>query len=217
MLSTSSHDLPKKSLQIKEDDKFFSKLLSKEKSLTNSNSFRVYYGVASGAVPFMWESQPGTPKNTFSDTSLPPLTPPPSYYLNSKKKPTKKSSKSNLLDTIFPRLSLRKTHVSPSLSSASSSSISSFSSSVMSTTSSSAPPTPSNFNKRTRFSSPRSSFDSRGDDTEDSGLIGSPTSILRFSNGESTTGCYSMVIMKKALLSIVGHGSGGQGSSTTTA
>ncbi|MCL7021556.1 hypothetical protein MKW94_011091 [Papaver nudicaule] len=123
----------------------------------------------------------------------------------------KKTSKSNLfLDTIFPKRGLRKSHVSPSLSSASSSSISSFSSSVATSTSS-APQTPlsSHFHKRhTRFSSPRSSFDSRGDDTiESSSGFGSPTSILRFRDNTSPTGCVSMVIVKKALLSIVGHGS----------
>ncbi|KAF5187269.1 Alkylated dna repair protein, partial [Thalictrum thalictroides] len=80
MFKSNSTDLLHKSdLQIKQDDKFFSMLLSKE---TNS-SFRVYYGGASGAVPFVWESQPGTPKNKYCDTSLPPLTPPPSYQSNS--------------------------------------------------------------------------------------------------------------------------------------
>ncbi|PON79044.1 hypothetical protein PanWU01x14_015450 [Parasponia andersonii] len=74
----SQHQLPKKSFRIKQDDKFFSRLLSKETSQPNS-SCRVYYGEAAGAVPFVWESQPGTPKHTFETTSLPPLTPPPSY------------------------------------------------------------------------------------------------------------------------------------------
>ncbi|KAL6126824.1 hypothetical protein ACLB2K_074869 [Fragaria x ananassa] len=50
------------------------KLVAKETSVANS-SCRVYYGAAAGAVPFMWESQPGTPKHTLSETSLPPLTP----------------------------------------------------------------------------------------------------------------------------------------------
>ncbi|CAL4958448.1 unnamed protein product [Urochloa decumbens] len=61
--------------------KVFSKLFSRESSAA-APSFRVYYGVASaGSVPFLWESQPGTPKNdAVSATTLPPLTPPPSYY-----------------------------------------------------------------------------------------------------------------------------------------
>ncbi|TVU17387.1 hypothetical protein EJB05_33420, partial [Eragrostis curvula] len=60
-----------------------SKMLSKEAAAQLAvPSFRVYYSVASaGAVPFLWESQPGTPKNDSpSAAALPPLTPPPSYY-----------------------------------------------------------------------------------------------------------------------------------------
>ena len=64
--------------------KLYSKMLSKEAAATLSvsvPSFRVYYGVASaGSVPFLWESQPGTPKSSPSAAALPPLTPPPSYY-----------------------------------------------------------------------------------------------------------------------------------------
>ncbi|KAG6402054.1 hypothetical protein SASPL_138924 [Salvia splendens] len=39
----------------------------------------LYYGGAAGSVPFLWESQPGTPKHKLSDGPLPPLTPPPQY------------------------------------------------------------------------------------------------------------------------------------------
>ena len=64
--------------------KLYSKMLSKEAAATLAvpvPSFRVYYGVASaGSVPFLWESQPGTPKSSPSAAALPPLTPPPSYY-----------------------------------------------------------------------------------------------------------------------------------------
>ncbi|KAF8662995.1 hypothetical protein HU200_055582 [Digitaria exilis] len=71
------------SLQLKHEggSKVFSKLFTRESSAA-APSFRVYYGVASaGSVPFMWESQPGTPKNdAISTATLPPLTPPPSYY-----------------------------------------------------------------------------------------------------------------------------------------
>ncbi|KAK9291219.1 hypothetical protein L1049_009407 [Liquidambar formosana] len=116
MLSSTPTDHPPKSLQIKQDNKFFSRLLSKETSMANP-SFRVYYGGASGAVPFMWESQPGTPKHTFCDNTLPPLTPPPSYYFNSTKKPIKKHSRSNLLHSLFPRMIRKKDHVPPSPSS----------------------------------------------------------------------------------------------------
>ncbi|KAL4311873.1 hypothetical protein GQ457_01G036220 [Hibiscus cannabinus] len=113
-----------KGLQIKQDDKFFSRLMSKETSMANS-SCRVYYGGASGVVPFMWESHPGTPKHPSSDTAIPPLTPPPSYYssFNSHSK-QKKGFKSTLFSSIFPR----KTQPSPSSSRSSSSSLSSWSS-----------------------------------------------------------------------------------------
>lgn len=63
-----------------------SRLLSRDSTATGARapSFRVYYGVASaGAVPFLWESQPGTPKSSAADHAplpVPPLTPPPSYY-----------------------------------------------------------------------------------------------------------------------------------------
>ncbi|RWR81224.1 hypothetical protein CKAN_00989800 [Cinnamomum micranthum f. kanehirae] len=120
-MHTSSSDQPKESLQIMQDEKFFSRILSKESSMANP-SCRVYYGVAPGAVPFMWESQPGTPKNTISTTSIPPLTPPPSYLYNQKKNHIKKHPRPNLLHNILPRLTLRKSLVSPSSSSFSSSS-----------------------------------------------------------------------------------------------
>ncbi|KAF5476374.1 hypothetical protein F2P56_008098 [Juglans regia] len=123
MYSTGSSELPQKSqLQIEEDDKFFSRLLSKESSAANPSLRVPYYGGVSGAVPFMWESRPGTPKHTFSHTTLvPPLTPPPSYYSNSSKKPIKNRSRSNLLHALFPKISLKKgtTTVSPSPSSGS--------------------------------------------------------------------------------------------------
>ncbi|XP_062181012.1 uncharacterized protein LOC133885328 [Phragmites australis] len=70
-------------LFVKQGSKIHSKMLSKEAAAQLSvPSFRVYYSVASaGAVPFLWESQPGTPKNdSTSAAALRPLTPPPSYY-----------------------------------------------------------------------------------------------------------------------------------------
>lgn len=77
----SSSAATRQELHIKQDDKFFSKLLSKEASTANP-SFRVYYGDVSGAVPFTWETQPGTPKHALlsDSSSLPPLTLPPAYY-----------------------------------------------------------------------------------------------------------------------------------------
>ncbi|KAG6509557.1 uncharacterized protein LOC121974472 [Zingiber officinale] len=133
-------------LQIKEDDKFCARLLSKETSLANS-SFRVYYGVAAaGSVPFRWESRPGTPKHTTSAAVLPPLTPPPCYHfssprsrIRSAKKPA--GSKSSFLS--LPRLlALKKATVgggpAPSMSPSSSLSQSS-SSSFLSSSSSYSP------------------------------------------------------------------------------
>nr|XP_020186033.1 protein prickle [Aegilops tauschii subsp. strangulata] len=44
--------------------KLYSRMLSKDVAIAVP-SFRVYYGVASaGSVPFLWESQPGTPKSS---------------------------------------------------------------------------------------------------------------------------------------------------------
>ncbi|XP_050383559.1 uncharacterized protein LOC126800274 [Argentina anserina] len=166
-----SHQLPQKSLAMKqEDDKFFSRVLSKESSMANP-SFKVYYGGLPANVPFMWESQPGTPKHKFSEETLPPLTPPPSYFSNNpNKNPFKKHSRSNLLRVLFLKISLKKNHFPQSPSSTSSSL---FSKSDMSMR------VPMNTTCRSRFSSPSSSFDSRGDYEED-GVVGSPASALCF-------------------------------------
>ncbi|XP_002531322.3 uncharacterized protein LOC8269364 [Ricinus communis] len=183
---TKSSDLPhQESLQIKENDKFFSRLLSKEASMANP-SFRVYYGGVTVAVPFMWESQPGTPKYSFCEATLPPLTPPPSYYSNSHKNPIKKRSRSNLLHILFSRINSKKTstaNVSTLLPSYSSSSTSSPTPSSASSWSSwYSTPSCRNYHERgrsrSRFSSCGSSFDSRAlyDDQE----FGSPTSTLCF-------------------------------------
>jgi len=169
-------ELPQKTgLQIKQDDKFFSRLLSKENS--TKPSFRMAV-----AVPFVWESQPGTPKYTFSQDTLPPLTPPPSYYANSTKKnnPLKKRSRSNLFLALFPKLNLKKTLLSPS----SSSSLSSPKTSLWSPSDSSKV-VPVGKHVRRRFLSFGSSFDLRGED-EDEGAT-SPTSTLCFGISRSTS------------------------------
>ncbi|CAL9137113.1 unnamed protein product, partial [Musa textilis] len=149
MLSSSS-DLPKSSLQIEEDDKFYGRLLSKESSAANPSS-RAYYGVATVAVPFVWESQPGTPKHSSSAAAMPPLTPPPSYsYSPMSTSSTKNPKSGGCIRAMLPRLSLRKAK----------------------------PPMASSSSSR-RPSSPQSSFLwSRGDDEESDD--GSPTSILCF-------------------------------------
>ncbi|KAL3530960.1 hypothetical protein ACH5RR_010282 [Cinchona calisaya] len=98
-------------------------------------SNEVYYGDSSVAIPFRWESQPGTPKVNFHESPpLPPLTPPPSYQCSpARKSATKKhhqvavnSNSSGILHSFLPKLILiKKSNVqskSPSLSSSPSSS-----------------------------------------------------------------------------------------------
>ncbi|GKV02247.1 hypothetical protein SLEP1_g14704 [Rubroshorea leprosula] len=103
MFSTNP-DLPQKNFQIKQDDKFFTRILSRETSVS-SHSFTEYGGLP-GAVPFIWESQPGTPKNTVTSdiTHRRPLTPPPSQPCCPK-------------NTTFPDISLRRPLTPPPSSS----------------------------------------------------------------------------------------------------
>ncbi|KAL2899964.1 Lipoyl synthase [Bienertia sinuspersici] len=120
-------------LPIKEDDEFFSKVVTKESSIANP-SFRVYYGEISVAVPFVWEAKPGTPKHTKHDSTfsneehqnkdyLPPLTPPPSYYLkqsqNLPSNDTKKFSSTKIFLGLFPKRMHRRQISSTSSSSSS--------------------------------------------------------------------------------------------------
>ncbi|XP_045787284.1 uncharacterized protein LOC123882470 [Trifolium pratense] len=118
-----------KSFRIKQDDKFFSRLKSKEASSANTSSRIMYYGETSIAIPFVWEAQPGTPKHPLSETSIPPLTPPPSYFSKKSKTNKKRKPKINIFSCIFPKLvdSRKTTHPSStsSLSTSSSSSSSS--------------------------------------------------------------------------------------------
>jgi hypothetical protein len=181
MFSSKSEQQQKTILQIKQDDKFFCRLLTKESSISNP-SFRVAI-----TVPFVWESQPGTPKYTFSEKILPPLTPPPSYY-SCKKIPTKKNSRSNLFLALFPKLNLKKTIKSSSSSSSSSPSNSPYYSSYSdsSTTSSSSSSSSSSTKvvpRRRRFLSYGSSFDLRGEEEDAT----SPTSTLCFGLTRSTS------------------------------
>ncbi|KAL3531613.1 hypothetical protein ACH5RR_005134 [Cinchona calisaya] len=198
MLSSNGPDFHNKSFHIKHDDsKFFSRLVSKESS-TGNPSFRVYYGDVAGAVPFTWETRPGTPKHAFSDYStLPPLTPPPSYYSHITKNPSsKKQSRSKLLRNLVMRINHKMSHliVTTSLSSSSSSSLSSLSWSSS---------TPSSFRgRRRRFTSwGSSSFDGVGDDR-----LEMPNSRFCFPVGKNGKG-NSVVTMKKNLLSMIGCGS----------
>lgn len=58
------------------------------------------------AIPFTWESQPGTPKVKINQRKLPPLTPPPSYFYSSPN--TTKKTKPSFLRNIIPRIKSRK-------------------------------------------------------------------------------------------------------------
>ncbi|KAG0518510.1 hypothetical protein BDA96_09G182000 [Sorghum bicolor] len=86
-----SNSKPQSPLRIAHEGEFYARLLTRESSAGNPPSFR-YYGAGTGAVPFVWESQPGTPKDAYSSSSrtmlataaaavAPVITPPPSYYL----------------------------------------------------------------------------------------------------------------------------------------
>ncbi|KAM3411123.1 hypothetical protein ACQJBY_003018 [Aegilops geniculata] len=74
---------PQSPLRITHDGEFYARLLTRESSLANP-SFR-YYGAGPAAVPFGWESQPGTPKDASCcrkalPAAVPAITPPPSYH-----------------------------------------------------------------------------------------------------------------------------------------
>lgn len=214
MPSTSRDDFHQKSFKIKpDDDRFFSKLLSRDSS---KSSFRVYYGDVSSAVPFNWETRPGTPKHNFADNSqIPPLTPPPSYYTSSLDKSSKSSSRSKLLlHSLLRRMnpsSKRAAAAAAEVSHSSSSSLSSLSWSSSSHSSFSDPlSTPSYVRKRRRYSSWGSSFDERGaaaDDRHDDDVVRSSRLCFGIGAGEKGRGGYSVFVVRKALLSIVGRGS----------
>ncbi|CAL9008307.1 unnamed protein product [Prunus brigantina] len=205
------------------DNKYLSsKLVSKEEASMANASCRVYYGEAAGAIPFMWESQPGTPKHPSSQSSLPPLTPPPSYSTTPpiSKRTHKITSKSKFLDTIFPRLrSSRKmlkppnSMSPPSLSSASSSSSSWSSSSSSSSSNYSSSSASSLRNKGARKFYHKYEEDYDEHDHHES-KSGSPTSTLCFggkrrgANMNGIRGCYSMKNIRFGFLSIVNHESG---------
>lgn len=94
-------------LLIKDDDKFFSRLLSKENSNKGESSFRFYYyggSSSSSSIPFHWESEPGTPKHNFTNSTLlnPPLTPPPSYNNSNNNKNQSINSHFNSLQKLQP-------------------------------------------------------------------------------------------------------------------
>ncbi|KAL6639569.1 hypothetical protein ACP70R_023299 [Stipagrostis hirtigluma subsp. patula] len=74
---------------------FSSRILSRDRSNVANASFRVYYSLgAAGAVPFVWESKPGTPKSAATPASsasaVPPISPPPSYQSTAAQSKAKK-------------------------------------------------------------------------------------------------------------------------------
>ncbi|KAK1351528.1 YLP motif-containing protein 1-like [Heracleum sosnowskyi] len=130
-----SRSNPNLGSQMKDEDKHFStRVLSKESSVANP-SFRVYYGDVPSAVPFVWETQPGTPKHNFfpkDDNNPPTLRPPPSFYFTPTRDPTKTNSMSRSkrilfsnLKNIVPPFKKNQLSSSPTSSSSSSSSYSS--------------------------------------------------------------------------------------------
>ncbi|PON66182.1 hypothetical protein TorRG33x02_268750 [Trema orientale] len=152
MLTSSTSDLTHNSPKMthSKDYKFFSKrLIKRDLPISNLSSMEEHYhGGSSVSVPFMWESQPGTPKVKLRETPLPPLTPPPSYCYSpiatpsstTRKKTSKpnstsrkKTSKPSLLHNIFPKHNFNGSSprirtnfpLTPSLSPSSSSSLSS--------------------------------------------------------------------------------------------
>ncbi|XP_031117285.1 uncharacterized protein LOC116020867 [Ipomoea triloba] len=196
MVNSNTH--PEVVLIKQDDDKFFSRLLTKENcSKGGESSLRFYYYEgSSGSIPFCWESQPGTPKPSFNGGSTPPLTPPPSYQSSAaagksvqkaSRKPRflcpsffffhKGSSKKTVSDVFAPN-SLWSPSASPSCSS-------SFSSSSAVALN----------RRRHRRSRSDVGFDEYGDPVVAGGV--SPTSTLC---GKS----FRVGRMKRALLSIVG-------------
>ncbi|KAK8683681.1 hypothetical protein V6N13_039733 [Hibiscus sabdariffa] len=128
-MHTGSLYVSHKSIGIKQHDDFFPRRSSRVVSIINLASEDYDQG-ATAAVPFNWESEPGTPKIKCRGEipRLPPLTPPPSYFYSTPKRTDKNQySKPKLLHTILPKRLRRKPRVqlSPASSSSSSSSASS--------------------------------------------------------------------------------------------
>ncbi|KAJ8442653.1 hypothetical protein Cgig2_003697 [Carnegiea gigantea] len=102
---------------------------NREGKEAGETSFRVlYYGAHEVTVPFMWESQPGTPKHpifTQNDSMLPPLTPPPSYTQTFSPSPTlgsatpsRKTRKPRFFSAFFSSISRKiNRHIGPMSSS----------------------------------------------------------------------------------------------------
>ncbi|KAL9679362.1 hypothetical protein QQ045_017220 [Rhodiola kirilowii] len=105
-----------KSFHIFKDDNFSPWRLTREMLVTAdayaSSGRECYHAGTRATVPFMWESQPGTPKHRLHQTPLPPLTPPPSFFSISV--PTKKMTQSR--KSMFPKFSFIRSRHSVRLS-----------------------------------------------------------------------------------------------------
>ncbi|KAK9683615.1 hypothetical protein RND81_10G153400 [Saponaria officinalis] len=177
-------------------------------------SFRVYYGTTGAAVPFIWESQPGTPKHPIFRTSrienddyIPPLTPPPSYTTSSLTlgHTSRKCRKSRIFDVIFSLVSRKNSDVTPTSTLMSSSSLSSISSTRLGERKSVK-------NKCHRRNVSFSSFGAKSplfgeeDHNSNNNNMGSPNSrVMCMGFKKKYQGCYSMQDMKNAILCIRGH------------
>ncbi|CAO2825779.1 unnamed protein product [Amaranthus hypochondriacus] len=213
-------------IEIEENKKPFprARTLSSKENMENfedgETSFRVYYGAKGASIPFMWESQPGTPKHPIfhkNDTSivLPPLTPPPSYSQRACSDDfLKKKSSKNMIFRAFLSSIIRRrhscSHVNPtsslSFSNSNSSPLSWSSSSTNSSSSLSSPRKKCNKSHRRSFSfcSPREKSPLFYKEEEDQQDVGYYSSKMCF-GFKKQQGCYSMQDMKDALFSIKGH------------
>ncbi|KAK2430522.1 hypothetical protein QL285_028848 [Trifolium repens] len=161
-----------------------------QRQLSNISSNEDYHGNKFASIPFVWESQPGTPKHTSNEKSLPPLTPPPSYFQNATKKPIK-SKKSLFMQTLFPKRTAKKGSVLNPSPTTSSNFVSYSSSSSSSSLSLSSP-------RPTSYSVPSSPMIHSRMGEEDEDLYDVSSSNVCFGNVKSR-GRYSSMF-KKVLL-----------------
>ncbi|XVF34207.1 hypothetical protein REPUB_Repub18cG0039000 [Reevesia pubescens] len=60
---------------VQGDELLFNRIISRNSSVGCSS--RIYYYRSSEGIPFNWETQPGTPKESQKEDILPPISPPP--------------------------------------------------------------------------------------------------------------------------------------------
>lgn len=165
--------------------------------IIDTNPFDVYYTGSPVGVPFLWESEPGTPKIKSRPSRLlvvPPLTPPPSFQSSpvSAKSAAKKHSKNNLVISsalLLPKLNLKmaQSHKSPSRST----------SSTPNRSSCSSPLSSGRMKQRGVSDSRRMSFDSRIEEDDE---CESPVSTLCFGRRSAAANGRSRGCLIKLLL-----------------